>query len=59
MLSFGFVSGHDFKSGRKRKERESGFNPCNDTSSTNASMVQNPSKQDWCTYLAERKKRRG
>jgi hypothetical protein len=24
-----------------------------------ASMVQNPSKQGWCTYLAERKKRRG
>jgi hypothetical protein len=61
MLSFGFVSGHDFSRAVKEGKRI-GLQPLQWHMLHEmhyASMVQNPSKQGWCTYLAERKKRRG
>jgi hypothetical protein len=57
MLSFGFVSGHDFSRAVK-KERELGFSPCNGTSCTKCiahMWFRTLSKQDWYTYLTEKK----
>jgi hypothetical protein len=57
MLSFGFVSGHDFSRAVKEGKRI-GLQPLQWHilhEMHRAYVVQNPIKQDWYTYLTEKK----